>query len=91
MVLRLDSSSESTDCDAATGITADPFTGVQFGLNANGTLYYWNYENEGWEIMISGGNYTNGSYSGIKTEDLVYDNGTAYDYPLSPTIDLNWD
>jgi len=92
-VMRFDSSSVSTNCNAETGITDDPMTGIQFGVRVgDGDLRFWNYGDEMWDTFLEGGNGTNSAYSGDSGwEAFDFENeGTTYDYESRVQVNITW-
>ena len=93
-VMRLDSSNVTTNCDPATGITDDPMTGIQFGVEAgDGDLRFWNYGDSVWGTLIEGGSSSSSNYNGDtgwQANDFTWEDGNAYDYESRASVNLSW-
>ncbi len=93
-VMKLDSSAVTTNCNAETGVTNDPLTGIQFGVSlSDGDLRFWNYGDEAWDTFLEGGSASSSGYSGDSGWDAdTFDpgSGTEYDYEFRTSVSLTW-
>ena len=90
-VMRMDSTSIFVDCAEDTGITDTPFTGVQFSTGPDG-LYYWNYAELAWTVLIDEGSSTGSGYIGDTgwVEDVFVMDPSTYTYQVRTVVELNW-
>jgi len=82
----------TTDCDEATGISADrELPDIFYGATRDGTLNFFSWSSNEWELRLPEGELRSGEYSGTQTVDRDTEfEGTTYEFTETTTLQFDW-